>query len=198
MPIYQLFSVFGALTNTSWLWSLSQTSGVLDVVLLGLLVISGIGQITSLAYRLLEPLPAWVLHRALATALGACILIHATTLMLNTGSVSLAAVALLPFTPHAVPAGLGSLSETLSLVAAIGMLVAYAAAVSVLVAVFWHNTKPSIWRIAHYLLCVALLTLFLYSLYSSIPLLVWICGMGVVIMSVFGRSNRGRPATGGL
>lgn len=187
-----------ALSGSSWLWSLSQTSGVLDAALLGLLVISGIGQITGLSYRLLEPLPAWILHRALATALGACILIHAAALVLTTGSLPLIAPALLPLTPHTVPAGLGGLSEPLSLAAAIGIIIAYAAAASVLVAVFWRNTRTLSWRLTHYLLCVALLTLFLYSLYSGIPPLTWLCGGGVVIMGAFGRLGRDRPATGGL
>jgi len=186
------------LSGASWLWSLSQTSGVLDVTLLGLLVISGIGQITGLSYRLLEPLPAWVLHHALATALGACILIHAAVLVLNTGSVSLTALALLPFTPHTVPAELGGLSEIVSFAVAVGILAVYAAAISVLAAVLWHNTKPLAQRLTRYLLCAALLILFLYSLYSDIPPLTWICGGGVVIMGAFDRLGRGRPATGGL
>jgi hypothetical protein len=51
--------------------------------LLFLLMISGIGQVTGLTYRFIEPVKVWVVHKALAIALCAAIAIHGGFLLID-------------------------------------------------------------------------------------------------------------------
>jgi len=44
--------------------------------LLILLMLSGIGQVTGLTYKIVEPVKAWVIHKALALALCGAIVVH--------------------------------------------------------------------------------------------------------------------------
>jgi len=179
-------SALAALSGTSWLWPLSRASGMLAAILLALLIISGISQVTGLSYHLLEPLPAWRLHRALATALGICIFIHTAALLIYAGSLSAAALAVLPFATSTF----SGFSAMLSLAAAAGILVVFAAIIFTLGTVFWHNSQPLALRILLYLLCIVLAVVFLGGLYMSIPILALAGGIGIVI-SAFIRRTKG-------
>ena len=57
-------------SSVTWPWYITRAAGIIAVVLLILLILSGIGQITGFTFRFLEPLNAWAVHRAIGIAFG--------------------------------------------------------------------------------------------------------------------------------
>jgi sulfoxide reductase heme-binding subunit YedZ len=191
-------SVSGLATKakTSWPWYVTRASGMVAAVLLLLLIISGIGQVTGLTYRLVEPLAAWSLHRALAISLGVSILMHGTTLLFDKYVPFSILQVLVPFTSHYTPATIAGMHLG-SLYVAFGLLAAYAAAIVIISSLLWMDKRPRTWRALHYTGYLLVLLVFLHGLYlgtdlkHGLPRLLWY-GFGVIIL--IGIASRLRRA----
>ena len=169
-----------------WLWSLSRASELMALVLFIGLIASGIAQIAGWSYRIMEPLPAWKLHTALALGTGISLVIHATALLLDKNAAFSVLQALNPFGPYNAPVTLSS-SHTGATLAALGLVAVYAAALFCLETVYWANTKPAAWRLTLYVVTVLLAIAFLFGLHLGTRLpqgllhLLWL-GSGIVIV----------------
>jgi len=135
----------------NWMWYVIRAAGFVAAGLLVLLMMSGIGQVTGLTYKLIEPVKAWALHKAMALALCGAIIVHVSFLLLDRYVPFTIAQVAVPFVSHysnhAMLFGFG-LS---GIAVALGILAAYSVAIVVLSSLGWMNTKPKAWRWLHYL-----------------------------------------------
>ena len=69
--------------ESTWTWYVIRAAGFVAAGLLFLLILSGIGMVTGYTYRFFQPAKAWIIHRALALALVASVLIHITFLLFD-------------------------------------------------------------------------------------------------------------------
>jgi sulfoxide reductase heme-binding subunit YedZ len=156
--------------STSWTWYIVRAAGFAAAGLLILLMLSGIGQVTGLTYRFIEPIKAWALHKAMALALCVAIALHVififvdhylpfslTQLLIPFGSSYTNKVAL--FSVH-----LGSLAVTA------GIIAMYGVAIIVLSSLGWIDTKKKAWRWLHYLSYLVMLLVFVHALSTGTDL----------------------------
>lgn len=150
--------------HSSWPWYIIRGAGFAAAGLLILLMLSGIGQVTGLSYRLFEPVKAWMIHKALAIALCFAIVIHATFLLFDHYvSFSLAQI-LVPFSSHYTNGirlfgwSFGGLAVTL------GIVSTYLVAIIVASSLGWIDRKKTTWRWLHYLSYLAMLFVFVHAL----------------------------------
>ena len=182
--------------GSSWAWYIIRGAGFTAAAMLILLMLSGIGQVTGLTYRFIEPVKAWMVHKALAFALCAAIILHVTFLFFDHYvSFSLVQV-MVPFVSHynngtklfGVPlAGLG---------VTLGILAAYGVAIIVLTSLGWIDSKKGTWRLLHYLSYFVMFFVFLHALYTGSDLkygifrAVWIFLIFVVLLAIISRLGR--------
>src|SRR6185369_1770871 len=108
----------------SWQWYVIRAAGFTAAGLLFALMVSGIGQVTGLTYRFLEPIKAWALHKALAIALCGAIAVHALFLLFDHFVRFSPAQVLVPFVSHysnhttLLGLGLGGIAVALGILAA--------------------------------------------------------------------------------
>jgi hypothetical protein len=141
---------FAALSSQSWLWSIAQSSSAVAAVLLVILFFSGIGQISTVSYRLMEPFTAWTIHRGLTLAIGSCLLLHGITVLSDTYSPARLLQAVLPFTSHHIPIALSGLhAKSLGLTAAI--IIFYIASLFILESIYWEESKTRLRRLILYI-----------------------------------------------
>lgn len=149
---------------SSWPWYVIRASGFVAVGLLILLMLSGIGQVTGLLYRFIEPVKAWALHKAMALALCGAIAVHVLFLLFDHYLPFSLAQVLVPFVSHynnhtsLLGFGLSSIAV------ALGILAMYGVAVVVLSSLGWIDTRPKIWRRLHYLNYFIILAAFVHAL----------------------------------
>ncbi len=148
----------------SWPWYVIRGTGIIAIVLLVTLMISGIGQVTGWTYRFLEPVKAWLVHKWLSYALLAAVAIHALTLLID-HYVSFHIVDLvvpfanlytnqstilgMPLTYVAIPAGI---------IAAYGIVYIVATSLA------WINTKKRAWKYSHFVSYGVMGLVFLHDL----------------------------------
>jgi len=151
----------------SWPWYVIRGSGFIAAGLLILLMLSGIGQVTGIIYRFIEPLKVWLIHKALGIALLVSIAFHISFLLIDHFvSFSLTQI-LLPFTSSynngtkLLGLPLGGLAVTM------GVLAMYCAVVVVITSLGWIDTKQRAWRLLHYLSYVLAILAFLHALYAG-------------------------------
>ncbi len=177
----------------SWPWYVIRASGFVAAGLLVLLMLSGIGQVTGILYRIMGPVKAWAMHRALALALCASIAVHGGFLLVDK-FVSFSAVqVLVPFVSHYNNGttlwgmALGGLGVTLGIVAMYGV------ALLVLSSLGWIDSKKRTWRLLHYVSYVVMLFVFVHALYVGSDLkygtfrLAWVMLAGVVVIGIVMR-----------
>jgi predicted ferric reductase len=181
----------------SWPWYVTRASGMVAAGLLVLLIISGIGQVTGFTYRLMEPLAAWSVHRALGIALGATILIHGSALLFDKYTPFTILQVLVPFASHYTPVTIWRLHLG-SLYVALGILAFYAAAIIICSSLFWMNKKPVAWRLLHYTSYLLVFLVFLHGLFLGTDIkhgvfriLWWLSGL-VILVGVISRLRRVR------
>lgn len=151
--------------SDSWQWYIIRASGFTAAGLLVLLMLSGIGQVTGLTYRLMEPIKAWALHKALAIAMCVAIAIHGTFLLLDHYIKFSIPQILVPFL-SSYNNGTKLLSLPLgALAVGMGVLATYCIAIIVLTSLNWIDTKKGAWRKLHYLSYAAAILVFLHGLY---------------------------------
>jgi hypothetical protein len=177
----------------SWPWYVVRAAGFVAAGLLFLLMLSGIGQVTGLTYKLLEPAKAWVLHKALAIALCGAIAVHLVFLLFD-HFVSFSVVqVLVPFVSHySNHTTLFGLSLS-GIAVALGILAAYGVAIVVLSSLGWIDTKKGVWRVLHYVSYFVLLAVFVHALGVGSDLkyglfrAAWICIGIVLFVAVLSR-----------
>lgn len=195
--------------GAEWKWYIVRAAGFTAAGLLILLMLSGIGQVTGLTYRFLEPIKAWAVHKALAIALCVAIVIHVLFIWLDTFVPFSLAQVLVPFLSHySNNAPLFGLNIS-SIAVALGILAAYGVAVIVTSSLLWIDTNKAAKRRLHYLSYAVILFVFVHALGVGSDLRygtfreAWILLGLIVAVAIVSRlwrvgtmRRRGRPAAG--
>ena len=178
--------------ETSWEWYVIRAAGFVAVGLLVLLMISGIGQVTGFTYRFLEPVKAWMIHKALALALCASIVVHVLFLLLDHFVPFSLPQVLLPFLSH-YNNGTSILGLPAGWAVTFGIVAMYGVVVLVLSSLGWIDTKRGIWRKLHYLSYLVILFVFIHALgagsdlrYGTFRSVFLFLGF-IVVLAVIGR-----------
>ena len=144
--------IFAATTGISaFPWYVIRVSGLLGLGLMGLLMLSGIGQVTGLTYRFIEPLKAWAIHKAVALGLVAVIAVHVLTLLVDSYMPFTIKQVLVPFASAytnkttLLGLSLGAWGITLGILAMYGLLIIVASSIG------WIDSKKKAWHWLHYL-----------------------------------------------
>src|SRR5665213_1214029 len=172
-------------TKVAWPWYVTRASGLVAAFLLVLLIFFGIGLITGYTYKLMEPVSAWAVHRALGIALGVSILIHVSVLLFDKYTPFALLQVLVPFASGYKPVIIWGIHLG-SLYVAFGVLAFYAAAIVIISSLVWVDKKPAVWRLLHYTGYLLALLVFLHGLYLGTDLkqgvfrALWLFG-GIVI-----------------
>lgn len=144
--------IFAVTTGISaFPWYVIRVSGLLGLGLMGLLMLSGIGQVTGLTYRFIEPLKAWAIHKAVALGLVAVIGIHVLFVLLDSFMPFSLKQILVPFTSSYTN---GTTLLGLSLAGwavGLGVLAMYAVVIIVSSSLGWIDSKKRAWHWLHYL-----------------------------------------------
>jgi sulfoxide reductase heme-binding subunit YedZ len=150
--------------SASWPWYVVRAAGFVAAGLLILLMLSGIGQVTGLTYRLIEPVKAWALHKALAFALVASIAMHVIFLLIDKYLPFTIPQVLVPFLDH-YNNNVPLFGMTLGIIAVgLGILAMYGVLIIVASSLGWIDTKKGLWRKLHYLGYVVMLFVFVHAL----------------------------------
>ena len=149
---------------TTWPWYVVRGAGFVAAGLIVLLMLSGIGQVTGLTYRIVEPVKAWAIHKALAYALLAAIAIHVIFLLIDKFLPFSLIQVLVPFaSTYTNKTSVFGLSLGLIGVAA-GILAMYGIVIIVASSLKWIDTRKKTWRLLHYLGYVVAALVFLHAL----------------------------------
>lgn len=155
--------------DATWTWYVIRAAGFVAAGLLILLMLSGIGMVTGYTYRFFQPAKAWIVHRALALALSASVIVHVTFLLFDHYVPFNIFQVLIPFASSykrskllGVPVG--------SLSIALGILAMYAIAIVVLSSLGWIDTKKGLWKKLHYLSYFIIVAVFFHALYTGADL----------------------------
>ncbi len=183
----------------SWPWYLTRAAGLVAAVSLVVLMLSGVGQITGHTFRFLEPLTAWASHRALGIAFGVSVLIHMGALLFDS-FVSFGLLDILvPWLSDYRPVSIGGVSFG-SLYVALGVLAFYVVMLIIISSLAWVDKKPATWKFIHLLSYLAILLVFVHSLYIGTDLAggalrsLWFAGHFFVLFAVVLRLWRARTA----
>lgn len=182
--------------GSSWPWYIIRGAGFAAFALMFLLMISGIGHVTGLTYRFIEPIKAWAIHKAMAFALVAAILIHVIFLLFD-HYVNFSIVQLfVPFLNHY------SNGTTLfglhlnSLGVGFGVIAMYLVFIIVLSSLGYIDTKKGLWKFLHYFSYIAVYLVFIHALYNGSDLkygtfrAFFILMMVIMTLAVIGRLMR--------
>jgi len=173
--------------GSSWPWYVVRGSGFVSAGLLVSLMLSGIGQATGITYRFIEPIKAWMLHKALGFSLCASVATHVLFILFDKFvNISIPQV-LVPFlSPYNNGTKILGLSPG-SLAIALGVLAMYGIILIVLTSLTWIDTKQGVWKFLHYLSYAVMLFVFIHALSTGTDLrygtfrALWI-GLGVVLI----------------
>jgi predicted ferric reductase len=167
--------------STSWPWYMIRGAGFLAAALLILLMISGIGQVTGIIYRYIEPVKVWAIHKAMGIALLVAIAVHIGFLLIDHFVKFNLFQILLPFASNytngtklfGLP--LGAIAVTMGVLAMYGVIILVASSLG------WIDSKKTVWRKLHYISYAVILLVFLHALYAGSDLRYgtfragWIC-----------------------
>jgi sulfoxide reductase heme-binding subunit YedZ len=178
---------------SSWQWYVIRAAGFVAAGLLIILMLSGIGQVTGLTYRYLEPIKAWAVHKALALALCGAIAVHVLFLLFDHYlPFSLPQIAI-PFASrygtHTSLLGVGL--DTFAI--ALGVLAMYGVTIIVASSLGWIDSKQKTWRWLHYLSYFVILAIFIHALGAGADLkygifrMAWIALFFVLLLAVLSR-----------
>lgn len=176
-----------------WEWYVIRAAGFTAAGLLILLMLSGIGQVTGYTYRFLEPIKAWAVHKAMALALCAAILVHVIFLVLDHYITFSVPQVLIPFlSRYSNRSSLFGVGLSTIGVAS-GILAAYGVLAIVLSSLYWKETKRKTWRWLHYLSYFVILAVFLHALGTGSDLryglfrTTWVAAFLVLLLAVVSR-----------
>ncbi len=149
---------------TSWPWYVVRGAGFVAAGLIILLMLSGIGQVTGLTYRFFEPVKAWAIHKALAYALLASIVVHVGFLLIDKFLPFSLLQVLVPFASTynnkstILGLSLGLFGVAFCILAMYGVLIVVASSLK------WIDTKKKLWRQTHYVSYAVAGLVFLHAL----------------------------------
>lgn len=179
--------------GASWPWYIIRGAGFVAAGLIVLLVLSGIGQVTGIAYKYIEPVKMWAIHKALALALCASIALHVGFLLIDNYVRFSAGQILIPFA-STYNNGTKLLSLPLgTLAVGLGVLSMYGVAIIVASSLGWIDSKKSAWRTLHYLSYIVAIFIFLHALYVGSDLkygtfrMLWILLGAIVSLGLIAR-----------
>lgn len=179
--------------GAEWKWYIVRAAGFTAAGLLILLMLSGIGQVTGLTYRFVEPIKAWAIHKALAIALCVAVVIHVLFILLDTFVPFSLAQVLVPFLSHySNKAPLFGLNIS-NIAVALGILSAYGIAIIVTSSLLWIDKHKTTKRRLHYLSYVVILFVFAHALGTGSDLKygtfrsAWIFLFIIVAVAIFSR-----------
>ncbi len=182
--------------STSWEWYIVRAAGFVAAFLIIMLMLSGIGQVTGITYRFIEPVKAWMVHKAMAIALLIAIALHITFIFFDHFVSFNIPQLLIPFLSHYNNGtqlwglALGGLAT------AFGVLAMYGVIVIVLSSLGWIDTHKKAWRWLHNISYVVMLLVFLHVIYSGTDVkygtfrLAWITLGLIVIVGILSRLRR--------
>lgn len=189
-------SVASHRVGNSWEWYVIRAAGFIAAGLLMLLMLSGIGQVTGLTYKYIEPVKAWALHKAMALALVVTIIIHVTFLLFDHYIKFTIPQVLIPFlSKYNNKTNFGGLALS-GLAVTFGIVAMYGVFIIVLSSLGWIDTKKKAWHRLHYLGYFVVLMLFLHGLYTGTDLrygvfrMAWIFAGLIVFVAILMRVIR--------
>jgi predicted ferric reductase len=184
--------------GSSWPWYIIRGAGFVAAGLIILLMLSGIGQVTGIIYRYIEPIKAWAIHKALALALCGAIVVHIGFLLIDKYVRFNIVQLLVPFASRynngtrVLGMPLGALAVTF------GILSMYGVAIIVASSLGWIDTKKKTWKLLHYISYAVAFLIFLHAVYVGSDLkygtfrMVWIAAGFVVLLGIAARLWRVR------
>ncbi len=182
--------------QTSWEWYIIRAAGFVSAGLLILLMLSGIGQVTGMTYRVIEPVKAWALHKAMALALCISLFIHVLFILFDKFVPFTIPQVLVPFLSHNNN-GTSFLGFALgSLAVGFGVLAMYGIVIIVLSSLGWIDSRKTTWRWLHYLGYVVMPLVFLHGLYEGTDLkhgflrIVWLTLFFIIVLGIASRLRR--------
>lgn len=173
--------------SVSWPWYVVRAAGVVAVVLLALVTLSGIGMVTGLTYRFFEPLRAWALHRTLSIALTLSALIHIFFLLVDRFEPYSLANILVPFSAqyeHSKVFGIhaGSFYNALGIIGAYLLVIVLISSFTII------ETRKRAWRWLHYLSYPLAIAVFFHVLFLGTDFkhgfirILWL-GVGLLLLA---------------
>lgn len=171
----------------AWPWYVVRAAGIVAVVLLLLVTLSGIGMVTGLTYRFMEPLRAWAVHRTIAIALTLATLVHVGFLLLDKFAPYSIANILVPFSVHYEHSKVFGIAAG-SFYNALGIIGAYLLLVVLISSLWIIETQKRLWRWLHYLSYPLAAMVFFHTLFlgtdfkHGIGRLAWLL-IGVVLLA---------------
>ena len=196
-----VFHQIAAKTKQSWPWYVARGAGLTAAVLLILLIFSGIGLVTGFTYRLLEPIAAWSVHRAIGIAFGVSACLHVLALLFDRYVGFTPLQVLVPFLSPYKPVTIDGIHLG-SLYVALGVFGLYIAAIIILSSLYWKDTKPNLWKALHYLGYLLVILTFFHALYLGADLqhgllrVVWLLLGVLLLLGIIMRLRRTGTLTG--
>jgi len=150
--------------GSSWAWYFIRGAGFAALFLMFLLMISGIGHITGLTYKYIEPIKAWAIHKAIAFGLVFAILVHVIFLLFDHYvSFSLPQIFVPFLNKYTNGTSLFGVNFGMFIVA-FGIISMYLVFLIVLTSLGWIDTKKKLWKWVHYSSYIAAIMVFIHAL----------------------------------
>jgi len=178
---------------SSWTWYVVRAAGFVAVGLLISLMLSGIGQVTGLTYKFIEPIQAWAIHKAMGLALCAAIAVHVVFIFFD-HFVSFSIPQLLIPWLSQYNNGTSFLGLHLGRLAiSMGILAMYGVIIIILSSLGWIDTKKRAWRWLHYLSYAVMGLVFIHAASAGTDLRYgtfragWMLVGGILLLGVITR-----------
>lgn len=191
-----MLSVFAATSfNISWPWYVVRASGLAAVGLLILIMLSGIGMVTGLTYRFLEPLKAWSIHRAMAIAMSLLAIMHVMFLLVDSFAKYKLVDILVPFKVQFESSQVFGHSAG-SFYNALGIVSLYMLPFIILSSLFFIESKKKLWEWLHYLSYPFMLLVYFHTLFLGTDFkhgwlkLLWLVFGGLLVVLTITRIAR--------
>lgn len=169
---------------SSWPWFIVRAAGLTSAVLLVILVVSGIGLITGLTFRVWPPIKAWAIHRSIGISLIITISCHVIFLLFDKYVNYSAINIFVPFTN--------------SIWLTFGVLAFYLLAVVIYTSLTIFNGKKKLWKIIHFLTYPIIIFIFFHALNMGTDLksglfrIIWIIFGIVIFIAILTRLWRAK------
>lgn len=151
----------------SWPWYIIRAAGFTAAALLILLMLTGIGKVTGIIYKYIEPVKVWAIHKALAIALLVAIAMHIGFLLIDKYVRFNLIQILFPFASHynngtkLLGLPFGGLAITM------GVLSMYLIIIIVASSLGWIESKKGLWRTIHYFSYLVIFLIMLHAIYAG-------------------------------
>ena len=182
--------------SSSWPWYFIRGAGFAALFLMFLLMISGIGHITGLTYRFIEPIKAWAIHKAIAFGLVFAILVHVIFLLFDHYVSFSFPQIIIPFLNHYTN-GTSLFGVNFGIwIVAFGIISMYLIFIIVATSLGWIDSRKRIWKWVHYSSYIAAIMVFVHALGAGSDLkygvfrLFLIALLGVLIVAIISRLLR--------